>query len=460
MDNTMSKLANIEETSRPTLYRALKYWGKKPHNVWRNLIETNTDIGNIVYDPFAGSAITFFEAIKVGRKPIIADINPLTLFLVDFYSREYDIEKLKERFEEIKFSVQGTDIYKKNYIEKCSNCGNCIHIYNYRWNNNLQTGYSYKCPYCKKTITDNKEKMIYNENLHYWKPDKKISDYTSVGLSATKKFVDCSIRDVWSKRNLEILSMIFSLIVNSPKEIKSPLIFAFLQILHLTTKMCALRSQETNRPLSTSWGRPAYMFLKNRMEQNPLLQFERALNEKNGVIKSLISRRNYIPKYTYSTNLDDIDMVDGIVCLADSKKIRGAFKADLIITDPPYGSIIQYGELSQIWNVWLEKYDSKYKHDLKNEIIVNKTNKDYAYYTKCMSTVFSNCRNLLKQNGTLILTFNSNNDNDWKAINKAIVDSGLNIKYKYLQKNLRTSEANVRGSSEISKSDYYLIIKQ
>lgn len=55
---------NLVEDSRPTLYRALKYWGKKPHNIWRDLITAYTNAGDIVYDPFAGAALTFFEAIK------------------------------------------------------------------------------------------------------------------------------------------------------------------------------------------------------------------------------------------------------------------------------------------------------------------------------------------------------------------------------------------------------------
>ena len=40
--------------------------------------------------------------------------------------------------------------------------------------------------------------------------------------------------------------------------------------LHLTSKMCIPRGEKSNRPLSTSWGRPAYMLSKKVFEQNPI----------------------------------------------------------------------------------------------------------------------------------------------------------------------------------------------
>ena len=101
----------LEETSRPTLYRAMKYWGKKPHNIWHELIKMNTKERDIVFDPFAGSALTFFEAIRANRKPIIADINPLTLFIVDVYSEEYSIEKIIYYFNEIKKQKIAVSVY-------------------------------------------------------------------------------------------------------------------------------------------------------------------------------------------------------------------------------------------------------------------------------------------------------------------------------------------------------------
>ena len=340
---------------------------------------------------------------------------------------------------------------------KCSNCGREIDIFNYRHEGNELSAYSYKCPHCNKTITCKNNISEYNEDLDYWKPHQSIANFASVCESSLIAFGGKDIKNIWSKRNLEILSYIFYLIKSSNDDVKLPLMFAFLQTVHLTTKMCALRSEKTNRPLSTSWGRPAFMFLKKNMEQNPLIQFRRALLEKNGVIKALESRCKYLPKYTFSTSIKDIDKVDGIVLLKDSKLIDN-FNAKLIITDPPYGSIIQYGELSSIWNVWLENFDKKYVVDLKSEIIVKNEN-DYSQYNNDMSLVFSNCSKILPDKGAMIMTFNSNNIKDWKCINYIIDNSNFKLKKKYMQKNKRSSEANVNISSDLANSDYYFILE-
>lgn len=448
----------LVEDSRPTLYRALKYWGKKPHNIWRELICANTDVGDIVFDPFAGSAMTFFEAIKAGRKPVISDINPLTLFLVEVYSKEYDFKKIISRYHEIEKALNSKEFYLKNYKTNCSNCGAVVDIYNYRNQKNCSFAYSYKCEHCKNIITDTNIKNEYFVKTDFWKPSKQIDNYSSVCEASLKAFGGYDISNIWSNRNLEILACIFDLIKSSDEDIRNALMFAFLQTLHLTTKMCALRSEKTNRPLSTSWGRPAFMYLSKSMEQNPLIQFKRALFEKNGVIKALESRKSYLPTYTYSTNIKDLDKVDGIVCIKDSKQMKN-FRADFIITDPPYGSIIQYGELSSLWNIWLENFDDKYKINLDDEIIVKK-DCNYFKYMQDMDKVFSNCFDILADNGKMILTFNSNNEKDWECINSIINNSRFDFRMKYCQKNKRSSEANVNIVSDLGNSDYYFVLEK
>ena len=86
--------ALVEET-RPPIYTAMKYWGKKPHNIWREYIKNYTPEDGVFLDPFAGSAISAFEAVKAGRKAIAFDLNPLTSFLIETFCTEFD----KENFE-------------------------------------------------------------------------------------------------------------------------------------------------------------------------------------------------------------------------------------------------------------------------------------------------------------------------------------------------------------------------
>lgn len=76
--------ALVEET-RPPLYTVMKYWGKKPHNIWRTYIENYTPENGLFLDPFAGSAMSAFEAVKAGRKALAFDLNPLTSFMIEVF---------------------------------------------------------------------------------------------------------------------------------------------------------------------------------------------------------------------------------------------------------------------------------------------------------------------------------------------------------------------------------------
>lgn len=139
--------------------------------MWRRLIEDNTQPKDVVYDPFAGSALTFFESLKAGRVPVIADINPLTLFLVDVYSKSFDLQKIKVLADQITTKIRKTAFYKKIYTCECPYCHKLVEIYNYRWHNGTPDELSYKCPHCRKTYTiRNTVPYIQDTDSKKWKP--------------------------------------------------------------------------------------------------------------------------------------------------------------------------------------------------------------------------------------------------------------------------------------------------
>ena len=51
-----------------------------------------------------------------------------------------------------------------------------------------------------------------------------------------------------------------------------------------------------------------------------------------------------------------------------------------IITDPPYGGLVQYMDLSCIWLNWLKHYDSIYTPSIEKEITIKKGIKDVEEY--------------------------------------------------------------------------------
>ncbi len=444
----------MRETTRPTIYSTMKYWGKKPHNIWGNYIKKYCPKNGIVLDPFVGSGMTYFESIKNNRRPITIDINPISdMSIRCLTKRNIDTDKLTLITKKIIDKISKEDYYIKEYKYKCDSCGEKIEIYNYKING--KSTITYKCHKCNmivtKEITDYKET---NYIIDKWVPTKKLSDIASISDSFLKRIESDNISYLWTNRNLKILSEIFDLILKIDDDtIKELLVFAFLQCLHLTSRMCVPRDDKSNRPLSTSWGRPAYMLSKKTFEQNPLLAFEKAVFNSTGILKAIDSSKEY---------LGEKIAVDGRHILGSSNEVLDTLDSsfiDLVITDPPYGDLIQYGDLSEVWVSWLEHYNESYKINHNKEIIINK-NKNINYYKEELTNTFNSVNRVLKEEGFFILTFNSNKKEDWESLFYAIKNSNFRINKFIMQKNRRSSEANVKAKEGIAITDYYLICQK
>lgn len=445
----------MRETIRPTIYRVMKYWGKKPHNIWNSYIKKYTKKGDLVLDPFVGSGMTYFESIKAGRTPITMDINPISDLCIRCLTiREVKINDVLSVANNIINKVKETECYQKEYLCICSKCNKITEIYNYKTNGKKTI--SYKCNNCNETITDvlntiNQHKIY---SIDKWAPSKKLSSLVSVPQAFIDKVGGDNISNIWSNRNLKLLSELYSEILNVDNEqIKDILVFAFIQSLHLTSKMCIPRGEKSNRPLSTSWGRPAYMLSKKIFEQNPVLAFEKAISNGTGVLKGMSSSEEYLGKTLPKESKHFLGNAKDVL-----KKISDN-SINLIITDPPYGNIIQYGDLSEVWVSWLEHYKTNYKINHENEIIINSKKTQDDYKTMLMD-VFNELNRVLKNDGTFILTFNSNQNDDWHSLFYALKLSGFYVEDLIFQKNRRSSEANVGAKSGIAISDYYMICKK
>lgn len=450
----MGNLMNFKEIKRGAMYRSMKYWGKKPHNIWSDLIRLNTNKNDVVLDVFAGSGVAFFESILLKRKPIINDINPLTTFIIDVFSHSYNLGEIDKYYTKISDVIKGENLYEDYLITECTMCGQVTDIYNYRHEED-KLSVAYKCINCKNTIIDKVENLI--GGVEYPKsnfPVYALSNMSSISQSTIDRFGGDDFKYLWTEINANILSRIFTLINDFPEPYKKIFVFAFIQMLHLTSKMCAIRGEKTNRILSSSWGRPSYMALSRYMSQNPLIQLHRSLYGNSGVIKAIKSKENRNLNYKYSNDLTKINEYDGIVLNKDSTKVT-YYPVDFIITDPPYGDIIKYGELSLIWNLWLIEAYPSLKLNLTDEIIID-ANKARLTYENKMNKVFENCYESLKQDGKMIFTFNSENTKDWESVKNILKENKFKITNFYLQENLRTSESSVRGKTSTSKSDYYI----
>ena len=464
----------LVETKRPPMYTAMKYWGKKPHNIWGTYIENYTSENDVILDPFSGSAIAAFEAVKCGRKAIAFDINPLTSFIIKVYSTNFEKRMFASKVAEIVSKIEVDTSYKEMYLIKCDCCGyDAAIIQHTKWDNSKIYESGVICPKCKKRflVKPNLDINACSEkgqriNIPYWYPKDVFYDSPSFSESFKKNIGGNSFDHLWTNRNLYVLSKLFHEILSEENnEIKLQLLFGFIQTLHLSSKMCVPRRESSNRSFSTSWGRSAYICSKRQMEMNPLLLFKSSCLGKQSVESALESVTKHIgkvPKSKFVTCSDDIILTDdydilyGIVDIKDISKVLPLDSISFIITDPPYGGLVQYIDLSCIWLNWLKYYDPIYTPSIEKEITIKKGIKEVEDYRKEFTNGIKTLYDVLSQDGKIVFTFHNKDIMVWNAFLRSISTAGFKVEKVIHQQNKRTGESNVANPYGTSASDFYI----
>lgn len=468
------------EDVRPPIYTAMKYWGKKPHNIWRQYIENYTPENGLYLDPFAGSAISVFEAIKANKKAIAFDLNPLTSFIIEVFSVKFDKNKFKAEVSKILSKIENDETYKKYFFTQSRN-KNCLEeVVCFKWNNKqlYELGIEEnKQPKSKKkperylskpTETDVEKGNSMNDiDIPFWYPNDSFPQSPSFSANFLQCLGGNNFSNLWTRRNLYVLSKIFDEILKfSDNDLKKQLLFGFIQTLHLCTKMSVPRREAANRDFSTSWGRSAYICAARKMEMNALMVFKSSCFGKQSVESCLSSISTYLGKLPKVTNVSysnkqknkitGFDIKYGIIDINTISDYIPENSIDFIMTDPPYGGLVQYLDLSLIWLNWLEHYDAKYKPNLEAEITIKKGVIDISIYKHRFTHALKNLYKLLKPDGKIVFTFHNKELQIWNAFLKSITLAGFKIEKVIHQQNRRTGEANVANPYGTSGTDFYI----
>ncbi len=477
----------LVENTRPPIYTAMKYWGKKPHNIWRKYIENYTPENGVFLDPFSGSAISSFEAVKVNRRAIAFDLNPLTSFIVEVFSSNFNLNKFKKAVNEIITEVKKDEVFLKFYSTNSRKSNEKAIVQSFKWeNDNLyELGINFTDFEINK---ETKGKFIQRKFRYVAKPNKEDQELVEIqskikiknwfpdepfinSPSFNANFINCvggnNFSNLWTKRSLYVLSKIFDLIKkNKDKNLQIQLLFAFIQTLHLTTKMSVPRRESANRPFSTSWGRSAYICASRKMEMNPLFVFEGSCFGKQSVESCLKDVEEYLGKIPKTLKVSEslknkdklsgFDLKYGVVDINTITDYIPKKSIDFIMTDPPYGGLVQYLDLSSIWLNWLKNIDSKYTPNYNAEITIKNGIIDISLYQQRFTNALKNLRTVLKDSGKIVFTFHNKEIPIWNAFLKSISLAGFKIEKVIHQQNRRTGEANVANPYGTSGTDFYI----
>lgn len=407
----------IQAKAHPAHYLMHKYWGRKPHNVVSEYIESFTSKGDVVLDPFMGSGVVPIEAVKAGRRGIGVDINPMSKFIVENSVSSVDLEQYKKESSLILNELVSE--WEHLYETTCPNCGKVAYIEVGVWDNGDFSRIKGKCAidgvFVKDTDENDKEKIeqIYelrkkfdNENLISYPTDKVLRYVMRSGKE--------SLDELFTDRALIILSNLRDKINKvSDLKMRQILMFTFTSMLANVSSM--LPGDLDKATYKSGWVISKFWAPKIHTERNIFHCFKlrlRAIEKGKSELSSF--DKSKIQLYQNDSN--------NLLFLEDES-------VDYIFTDPPYGESIAYLALSQFWNSWLN-----HKVDYDNEIIIDSyREKDYLDYSERMLISFNEMYRVLKDKCYLSFTFHNRDLSVWKGVMDAVNKSGFILKEITLQ---------------------------
>jgi DNA modification methylase len=481
----------INALSHTPQYRMHKYFARRPFNVFSNLIEHYSNEDDIVLDLFCGGGVTVFEAISLKRKAIGIDLNPLATFItkMQIYSQNYDktkenisnfIIKVKERYSflyQIKLLNDEGFInwLEWAYVVECPHCNaeivlveknkiknglykcqnkDCLGVSGIKRTNaipkkSIPIRINYQSKKENKTITkaiDDKKEINEIVDFEITHKDLKglIFPKEKIPIDMDRQFEDklrekgiIYYSDFYTNRNFKLLTLIFNDILSLKTQVTEhqldELYFLFSSTLRYSNKMSRVTENwENGNP--TSMDKHAF-WLPNEYIENNILKIleDRAQAILKGFLFSSKKLPNEIKECKSFSELQNSNNSYLILNQSSTSLPLNDKSVDVIITDPPYGSNVQYAELSIIWNAWFQIYAKKDNFMYRELEAVSNRKKGYkgskteTDYERLMYLIFSEAYRVLKPDGYLVFTFNNKNIRVWLAMIRAVAFSGFSL---------------------------------
>lgn len=139
---------------------------------------------------------------------------------------------------------------------------------------------------------------------------------------------------------------------------------------------------------------------------------------------------------------------------------------DLVITDPPFGDLIQYSELADFFYVWLRlglknKYPDIFNSDYSPKSLEAVSNRfrepddPNAFYKRLLTQCWREAHRMLKPGGVLAFTFHHKEDEPWVAVLESLFDSGYFLEATYPIRSDESKGENAEFGSQ--KIEYDII---
>jgi len=365
------------------IYHMHRYWSKKPSEVIREYINTYTSKGDIVLDPFCGYGVTIFEALKLGRKAIGIDLNPMAHFINRVILEPVNLSRLRWAFRDIEEMVKHEIM--GDFITRCPKCRGMGIIDFVIREKDEPLNMAYRCECTRGRLfkkPDEYDKYVdetmANREIPYWYPK-------NVLLPTTQKEKFRYVHELFTNRNLVALSRILYAINQIDNQrVQNGLKLAFTGCLDKCSRLKPVstksrRSSNARPTLSLSWVATRFYTPPRWQEVNPWIEFKNSFDR---VYSGKKESNDLLRDVSLGSKFEDLQLgrANVIILQGSAEEALSTVlpeqSVDYILTDPPFGSAIQYLTLSTFWGTWLG-----FTFDYGRELVVDrrrkKTRDDY-----------------------------------------------------------------------------------
>lgn len=477
----------IQHDPEYTLHR---YFARRPHNVINHIIRHYlTEPNSLVFDPFGGGGTMLYESLICGHRAIACDTSDLACFIMEQEAlmSSSDTDHLSEFVDGLMSELANTFSPVYSYKEKemywlewstfttCPNCGSKVLLSPY---NTLGSG-KYKCEKCGyefkpigvkadnvqpveiclmekgslrkgQPCNQTREKNSNEELNRYYqsiirkmvelgyedsmKPSTPIPDCNLQRESALHKKGILYYEQFIPTASRAVITFIGNYIMSSDLTdiMKEQLLFVLSASLRYCSRFSSLnQAWRGDRPME--WAKSNFWTPYTFVEVNPIISFYERWN--NYLVAVNSAKKKFLSPPEKGTCQEVIEGGKRFSVLNQSSEHVEDLPdgtVDLVVTDPPYGSYLHYGELSAFWTTWLSRFLPRI-HAIPNRdkeaVPARKKGypgwKTFWEYEMILSASFSEAYRVLKNEGYCVVTFNNKEPEAWISFLRAVKRAGF-----------------------------------